>query len=77
MRQCYDTRIGPHTSCILHDAKNVEVLKCRGYYLLLPLWIEYPGALRKRPAPVVWSVVRPFHVVMVGHAGVHKHLDNK
>jgi len=91
VRNGHDTRIELHTGCIVQDAnsvreirrkkisysKNAEALKWRGYYPLLPLWVEYRNVLRAGPAAVVKSAVKPLHALMETHAGVDKHLDRR
>jgi len=52
--------------------RDAEVLKWRGYYPLLPLWVEYRNVLRAGRAVVVKSAARPLHVLMEAHAGVDK-----
>lgn len=58
-------------------SKSAEALKWRGYYPLLPLWVEYQNVPRAEPAAVLKSAVKPLHALMETHAGVDKHLDRK
>jgi len=58
-------------------AKDAGALRWRGYYPLLPLWVEYRNVLRAGPAMVVKSAVRPLHALMKAHAGVDKLPDRR
>jgi hypothetical protein len=58
-------------------AKNVEALRWKRYYPLLPLWLEYRNAFRARRAADVKSAVRLLHALMEAHADVDKNMDRR
>jgi len=86
VRNGHDAGIELHIGCIVYIAnsvrkirrkkisysKSAKALKWRGYYPLLPLWVEYRNVLRAGRAVVVKSAARPLHVLMEAHAGVDK-----
>jgi len=57
--------------------RGAEALRWRGYYPLLPLWVEYRNVLRAGLAAVVKNDVRLLLVRREVRAGVDKRPDRR